>query len=123
MKQKKETRGNSIGRSDRPISTFNYDTKAFRKIIQDYWQDLEDIEASWKMQEYREENSIDFRAIKLIHVLRDITTWKSNIYILSLFFKVRELARLLGVTSSAISSSLHVIKKEIIEKYKKIDLG
>lgn len=93
----------------------NINLSEFGPIIKSYWDEFETIE--------QENNTLftgfntpehDMRTIKLIHALRKIDTWKSNIFLLYLHYKkASDLSKILGVKKSSLTVYISNIKKEI----------
>ena len=93
----------------------NVNLTKFNTIIKQYWQEFDDVIA-----EYNNPMSgltvptHQKRTIEVIKKLKQIDTWKSNLFILYLHYKkTSKLAKLLNVKKSSLSVYLCEIKKEL----------
>lgn len=93
----------------------NVNLSKFNPIIKQYWQEFDDVIA-----EYNHPMSgltvpaHQKRTVEVIQRLKQIDTWKSNLFILYLHYKKTSiLADLLNVKKSSLSVYLSEIKKEL----------
>ena len=93
----------------------NVNLSKFSPIIKQYWQEFDDVIA-----EYNHPMSgltvptHQKRTVEVIQRLKQIDTWKSNLFILYLHYKKTSiLADLLNVKKSSLSVYLSEIKKEL----------
>ena len=101
--------------SDKISNYRNVNLSKFNPIIKQYWQEFDDVIA-----EYNHPLSgltvptHQKRTIEVIQRLKQIDTWKSNLFILYLHYKKTSiLADLLNVKKSSLSVYLSEIKKEL----------
>lgn len=93
----------------------NVNLTKFNPIINQYWQEFDEV-----ISEYNNPMSgltvptHQKRAVEVIQRLKQIDTWKSNLFILYLHYKKTSiLADLLNVKKSSLSVYLSEIKKEL----------
>ena len=116
MKKKQPYHHKKINENGTPSkSSFknaNFNTKPLRQIIKDLWSEYDYIL-------YRYENrdvDVDYRSVLLVKALKKLPVWKSNIFILYLYYeKPAILAPLLNVKPACLSVIICLIKKEIKE--------
>lgn len=81
---------------------------SYKKIINKYWADFEET-----LQE-APENDTDPRLVNAINALKQIEEWKSNLFIVYLYYgKPSILAEKLNVKVNSLCALLSMIKKEI----------
>ena len=90
-------------------------TAEFRPIIKQYWDDFDAVLQEYNDPLYGTTNSdIDERSINLIKRLKQLPSWRSNLFILYIHFKKpRILAQKLRVKYPTLTVYLTQIKKEL----------
>lgn len=84
----------------------------FQPIIQSYWDEFNQVLADEK--DPMCDTPRDPRTVSLIHALKSIETWKSNLFILYLHYKgVGKMAKELNVKETSLSVYISAIRKEI----------
>lgn len=90
------------------------DFSRFDSIIQEYWQQLNDVLDKYNSKWYGLDNTqYDNQIIELIYKLKELKPYQSNLIILSLFFTDEELADKLQIDRTSLSAYLVTIRQKI----------
>lgn len=97
--------------TNKPFKCGDYKNVTFRKIISDFWKDLNET-----VEKYNNDidTDVDERTIRIIYALKKIESWKSNLFILYLYYgKPSILAKKMNAKVASLSAILTPIRKEI----------